>query len=224
MARKPKPSGRRKKGRSQNSLRRLPGKRQPRSHILIICEGSETEPNYFKALRRELRLSSVEVEIEGKSHASAPIRVVDFALQRKNERAREAKRSNFLTEYDEVWCVIDVENPANNATFNIAVQKAKREYLDIAVSNPAFEYWYLLHYEETSKVFSDGQELKRALKIHVSDYNESKDMFTELYPKTELALERAKRILINHLNNEPFPNPSTFVFKLVERLKSLATY
>ncbi len=223
MARKPKPSGRRKrKGRPQSALKRLPGQRQARSHILITCEGAKTEPNYFEALRRKLRLTSVEVEIAGKSHASDPIRVVGFAIQQKTKRVKEAKRSDFLAEYDEVWSVIDVENPANNTLFDKAVQQAKRENIQLAVSNPAFEYWYLLHYKETARVFRDGQELKQALRDYEADYRARKDMFTKLYHKTDLAIERAKRILANHLDQSPYPNPSTYVFKLVERLKNLA--
>ncbi len=222
MARKLKPSGRRKrKGRSQSTLRRLPGQRQPRAHILITCEGAETEPNYFQALRRELRLTSVEVEIQGKSHASAPNRVVDFAIRHKANRVRDAKRSDFLAEYDEVWCVIDVENPANNTSFDEAIRKAKRERLQLAVSNPAFEYWYLLHYEETSRVFRDGQELKQALIAYEPSYRERKDMFAKIYHMTDLAIERAKRILANHSDKQPYPNPSTYVFKLVESIISI---
>ena len=223
MARKPKRSGRRtRKGRKQSALKRLPGQREPRSHILITCEGAETEPNYFQALRQELRLTSVEVEIQGKSHASAPIRVVGFAIRKKADRVRDAKRSDFLTEYDEVWCVIDVENPANNTPFKEAIQNAIRENLQLAVSNPAFEFWYLLHYEETSRAFRDGQELKQALTVYEPNYQERTDMFTELYHKTDLAIERAKRILANQVDKEPYPNPSTYVFKLVERLRVLA--
>ncbi|MFC1976124.1 RloB family protein [Chloroflexota bacterium] len=224
MARKVK-HGRRpkRKGRSQASLRRFSGNRLPRASILIACEGAETEPNYFTAFRRALKLSSVEVEIEGKSSASAPLRVVEFAIRKRNERKWDAKRSEHLMEYDEIWCVIDVENPARNTTFFSAICRAEQENIELAVSNPAFEYWYLCHYVETTRVFSDGQDVKRVLRIHIPDYSESKDVFSELYPATELAVERAKRIISNHPGDEAFPNPSTFVFKLVERLKKLAS-
>jgi hypothetical protein len=224
MARKAKHSHRpKRKGRSLASLRRFSGNRLPRASILIACEGTETEPNYFTAFRRELKLSSVEVEIEGKSSASAPRRVVELAIRRRDERKRDAKRSEYLTEYDEIWCVIDVESPARNTTFISAIRRAEQENIELAVSNPAFEYWYLCHYVETTRVFSDGQDVKRILKTYIPDYSESKDVFSELYPATELAVERAKRIISNHPGDEAFPNPSTSVFKLVERLKKIAS-
>jgi hypothetical protein len=223
MVRKRKPSGRKKRqGRSQDSLRRYPGSRMPRARILIVCEGEETEPNYFRAFRRHLRLTSVEVEVEGKHCGSAPISVVEFAIRRKDQRAIEARQSDYLAEYDEVWCVIDVENPSHNTSFDKAIRRASSSGLRLAVSNPAFEFWYLLHYEDTSRAFASGNEVKRALALHVPDYTESKDMFAELYELTDTAIERSERVLEKHPNGEPFPNPSTLVFKLVRRLVNLA--
>lgn len=228
MARKPKPSGRppkkgHRKGRSREALKRVPGQREPRVQLLIVCEGAQTEPNYFIALRRKLRLSSVEVKVQSDKNTSDPKRVVDFALKQRAKQLKEARRSQVLGEYDEVWCVMDVENPADNPLFHEAIQQAKREKLQLAVSNPAFEYWFLLHFEDTSSGFKDGQQLKKRLKQHQSSYHESKPMFDELYPHTQLAIQRAKRILRSHADaRNPYPNPSTNVFKLVERLRSLA--
>ena len=59
-----------RKARDLSSLDRRSRHQRPRKSILIVCEGQATEPNYFKSLRRELRLSSVEVQIEGEGVAA----------------------------------------------------------------------------------------------------------------------------------------------------------
>ncbi len=134
----------RKRARSLSALERRPGVRQPRQCILIVCEGKKTEPNYFQSLRKRLRLMPVEVEIiPGDKSGSAPISVVNHALMLKERRERDVRkeRTNKL-KFDEVWCVFDQENPPH-ASFSPAVNKARDYHLELAVSTPAFEYWYL---------------------------------------------------------------------------------
>lgn len=65
-----------KRNRNSNRLNRSPAKREPYELILIVCEGSETEPNYFENLRETENLSSVNVEITGKS-GSDPMSVIN---------------------------------------------------------------------------------------------------------------------------------------------------
>ena len=129
MTRKKKRSGQKRKSRPLSSLSRKPGRRQPRERVLIVCEGEKTEPLYFRALRRHLRLSSVEVTIEGKECYSAPIHVVNHAIKRGRGR----------DDFDKVWCVMDIENPAHNTSLHEAIDKAERtKYVRLALSNPAF--------------------------------------------------------------------------------------
>jgi hypothetical protein len=214
--------------RSLSSLDRRSRNYKPRESILIVCEGLQTEPNYFQSLRRELRLSSVEVQIEGEG--AAPITVVERAIRLQNERKRQAKKSGKkgdgkIIPFDEIWCVFDVEDIVHNPSFHRAVAKAQAKSFHLAISNPAFEYWYLLHFKDTSRPFRNASDLLKALKQKdgFPNYEKNKDVFYELLPYMKSAIERAARILSNHPNqDEPFPNPSTFVFRLVLKLKKMA--
>lgn len=228
---KSKPSGRQKgrdRFRSNASFDRQPGHRQPRQCLLIVCEGAQTEPNYFESLRRQLKLKLVEVEVEGEG--AAPISVVNHALIRRDERERQAKnfqrRSQFsLPPFDEVWCVFDVEKPDKNPSFQQAVNKTRSNKLELAVSNPAFEYWYLLHFKETTQPFADATELIRALKDKncLPNYEKDLNICDILFVHTDTAIERAGRLLDNHPDlGRDFPNPSTWVYKLVKKLKEMA--
>jgi hypothetical protein len=51
-------------------------------------------------------------------------------------------------EVDECWCVFDVEWPKNHPNLAQALQLAKDHGIRLAVSNPCFELWLILHFED----------------------------------------------------------------------------
>jgi hypothetical protein len=180
--------------------------------MLIVCGGTETEPNYFNSLRRELRLSTVEVVVKGTSRD--PLKVIDSAISLRLDRKDYP--------FDDVWCVLDVENPVENPLFAKATDKALGGKIELAVSNPAFEYWYLLHFKETSQPFSDASHLLDALESFLPKYTKSADVFPEIFKHTDVAIQRASRLLSNHPDKgKSYPNPSTTVFLLVKSLRDI---
>lgn len=217
---KRKPDGRKSRRfeRTMNSYDRHLGSRQPGRYILIVCECAATEPNYFISLREYLKLSMANVRI--KDRAGAPISVVVKALAEVEKRKQDIidKRTN-LPPFEAVWCVFDVENLRYNQTFDSAVQIADQNNFQLAVSNPAFEFWYILHFERTTRPFTDGNELKEYLKRHIPGYHPAMLVFNDLVSSTPIAIRNAKSILENPPQGEqPFPNPSTRVHLLVEEM------
>jgi len=89
---------------------------------LILCEGEKTEPKYFKALRKKRALTTVEVVIAD-DNDSAPISVVNAAQEHQRRRKREARTDQTITEFDEIWCVVDVEVPEHES-LGRAIDKA----------------------------------------------------------------------------------------------------
>lgn len=209
----------RKYERSSNTYDRRPGKNTPGRCILIVCEGAETEPNYFQELKNYLKLSLVEVEIEGRS--GAPITLVEKAQKLVIQRNKDIQiKKTSANQFEAVWCVFDVENPHHNSTFEEAVRIADDRKYSLAISNPAFEYWYILHFESTTRPFADGGEAKNHLRhYHINCYQESTPVFNRLLSLVPQAIQRSKAILENLPEGGPrFPNPSTFVHLLVEEM------
>lgn len=208
-------SNSRRRGRSRSSLRRRPGYREPKPCILIVCEGEKTEPCYFEALRETCELNTVDIEVIGGDTAgSAPISVVNYALRMIKQRKQEARKSAYKVPFDMVWCVFDQENPPH-ASFKEAIDKAETNDIFLAVSTPAFEYWYLLHFEDTDRPFLNADEVIQSLKRHLPDYDK-KDIFSEIADRTEDAIQRARHVWKNRSYlRKRFPNPSTSVYKLV---------
>ncbi len=198
--------------------------KEPRKSILIVCEGKKTEPIYFNALKETLRLIMVDVEIVGEG--GAPITVVNRAIARREERKQIASKSLTKTEYEVIYCVIDVEAPTPHESLANAVSKAKDNKLEVILSNPCFEYWYILHFRKTSAPFSRSRDAKSALRREHSAYSESDTtIFNVVYPKTSDAIRHSKEVL-NEQHNDAEDlrdcNPSTHVHKIVEYLQNTA--
>ncbi len=196
--------------------------KEPRKSILIVCEGEKSEPIYFNALKAKLRLIIVDVEIIGKG--AAPITVVNSAIDLREQRKRKAKKSLTKAEYEIIYCVFDVEAPTPHGSLTGAVGMAHAHNLEVILSNPCFEYWYILHFRKTSAPFSSSQNVKSALRREHSAYSESDTtIFNVVYPKTSDAIKHSKEVLKEqHNDSEDLSdcNPSTHVHKIVEYLQN----
>ena len=110
------------------------GTKRPEKTFLILCEGTKTEPNYF----RSFHVISAQVEIVGT--AMNTMSLVNHAREVVKDRPDE---------YDEIWLVFDKDS-FDRDIFNEAVFFCETHYRQgfrAAYSNEAFEIWYLLHFE-----------------------------------------------------------------------------
>jgi hypothetical protein len=212
-----------KKQQRIDSYKRKQGFKEPHKSILIVAEGIKTEPIYFNSLKKKLRLPMINVEVV--PAGAAPITVVDEAISLRNDRKKIAKKSPTQVPYDIVYCVVDVEAPKADSLPK-AVDKAKANNLEIILSNPCFEYWYLLHFRKTSSPFNTSQDVKSALRHEHPAYCESdKTIFDVVFDKTHEAIKRSKEVLNEqHNNTEDISNcnPSTHIHKIVENLLNSA--
>jgi hypothetical protein len=219
--------GRKDHRRRLRDLRRRGPTRQPRDSILIVCEGEKTEPNYFDDLRRALALTTVEVEIIGKECGSAPTSVVTAALEARKRRSRAARRGEAVP-YDQVWCVIDAEAGRRNDVLYRAAEQARTTHVHVALSNPSFELWYLLHFRDWGKPLRDGSRVIHELRKYLEDYEKGGGHFAALYPKTADAIRRSKTLCTQRWHDETNLrklcdcNPCTTVHLLVELLHNIS--
>lgn len=201
------------RGRSQELRRRAP-QREPRRRILIICEGGVTEAGYFRALRVEFRNPLIEVEID--DEGGVPKTLVERAAKRKKTADREARsrRDEFLR-FDEVWCVFDIDEHPHLPD---ARQQARAHGIDLAVSNPCFELWALLHFQDQTSHL-ERRDARSRLKRHLPDYDKALP-FDRLKPGYSEAVTRAHELDRRcGADGEPGRNPSTGVHRLTERIR-----
>jgi hypothetical protein len=206
--------------RANVSLKRPKPHRNEFKKILIVCEGSKTEPNYLKEVCREYRINTASVEIAGKECDSAPITVFRFARERFNEDPS----------FDEVYCVIDRDS---HPTFDEAVSACRthssKRFHSIR-SYPCFEYWILLHFQYTRAPVhgagksSPGDVMLKMVQRCWPEYTKGLlKCFTELKKKgnTDAAIDNANRARKDALSTGE-QNPSTEFDLLFQRLVNLA--
>jgi RloB-like protein len=181
--------------------------------FLIVCEGKQTEPNYFSGFQNELRAIAF-LQIEGKGMVS--LSLVKEAKKLKDEDG----------EYEEVWCVFDRDFKSENnnkQNFNEAIKLAQEHKINLAISNDAFELWFLLHYEYYSSTTHRSDLITMLCdkkRLGTKYKKNSQDMYEKLKEKQPDAIRNAKK-LWNECDGDYNTNPSTTVFQLVETLNSL---
>ncbi len=211
MARRPRASSAfERPGRSRSIGRR----------ILISCEGEETEYRYFQDIRKSLRMEPNKI-IVLEPEASDPLSIVRQVLDERTYW----KQEKTWDENDMAWAVFDGdEHIANNINnWREALQPAQGNDIHLAISNPSFEYWYLLHYQNQNSSLT-RQQTMRLLKVHIPDYEKSDVLFQEkLQPHTKEAIDRARQVAHLARGNalEAYANPCTHVCELVEIILSL---
>ena len=207
----------RRKPRRQDQLRRKGPKREPYDRVLIVCEGSKTEPSYFRSLVDRYRLSTANVEITGSG--SDPSSLVNKA---KSLRDAEKRRGD---QYDAVYCVFDRDQHAH---FNTASNEALSANLKLARSWPCFEFWLLLHFVYHRRPYAPSgnrtaaENCVRELQQHLPNYTKGNTGVFEALKKDQLEAAKSNaRHALSDAEATGEYNPSTEVHCLVAYLQVL---
>ncbi len=167
------------------------------------------------------RLSDRQIEIV-RHEGTDPPTVVAAVARRRDELRREWRWDDSI---GTAWAVFDdddwqLQQPGK---WNDAIQRARAWRIGLIVTNPCFELWYLLHFQDQSAALT-RQAAVRLLLHHLPGYEKS----TCLYPDplgelTEAATARARDLVERAARDAlgDFPNPSTNVQELVQHLLTL---
>lgn len=195
--------------------------------ILIVTEGSQTEPRYFEHYRT--RQTNIDIRVVGSRTSAGEtdyISLIRKAIEYQN------KNQLSVSNGDSVWVVADGDVNYNNPDpvtskdkqLSKARKMAESKDIQVAISNPCFELWYLLHFQYTTKFLKDYPAIRSMLANYLPDYEKSGDVYTLLSDHTDAAIQKAKRLEQYHQQNgdsTPFglhTNPFTDVYHLVESL------
>lgn len=178
------------RSRHAQALARKKGARPPYDRILIVCEGSKTEPLYLDDIRKRYSIPTAHITVLPSDLGTAPLQVVDSA------------REKFVVTraYERVYAVFDRDD---HATYHAALERAvaldgkllndeRRKVVFKAVpSVPCFELWPLLHFEEV-QAFGHRREIFARLARHIPGYQKGAEgLFALTEANIEVALQRA---------------------------------
>jgi len=180
--------------------------------FIVATEGKETEKQYF----RMFNSTRIKVEIlatteDGKSSP-------EYVL----ERLDKCKKQYDLNEDDMLWLVSDVDRWGDKK-LSAACSQARQRGYNLAISNPCFEVWLTLHFEDINTEDRTCDNFKARLRTILGSYNGSNLNISAYKPNTKDAVNRAKNLHPSSQQDWP-PTLGTHVYRLVEiLLKSLGS-
>ena len=153
-----------KKRRKGRIKRKENVEKQKSSNWLVVCEGTQTEPNYFNEAISEINKTledkyKLKVEVIGKGmNTTSLVKSVDDIL---NEIDTYKLKT---VPYGKIFVVFDKDS-FSNELFNEAIKMChKKGYIPLW-SNQAIEYWFLLHFN-----YIDSKMDRNMYKKKLNDY------------------------------------------------------
>ena len=192
--------------RNRRRFRRATGRRRYRKLFVIATEGIKTEPSYFAIFNDR---SVVYVRWLRGNHGSSPAQVL--------QRMEQHLQTHQIAETDEAWLVVDKDQWSDEQLAELHRWSQGADNRGLALSNPRFEYWLLLHFEDGAGI-SSSQECSRRLRRHLPDYDKSVDHRKFSRDMIVKAVERAKARDSPPCRDWPREPWRTTVYRLVSNI------
>jgi len=191
--------------------------------IIIATEGQKTEPKYFKDISSKDYYYNPRVHVEIRERltsSSSPEHVL--------EELNKFKAKYSLNSNDELWMIIDIDRWHQRNLSNVATQCSQKGY-HLAISNPCFEVWLLLHLKDLSGCCleeidrftkNSNRDLEKEIRKILGSYNKSNLDTSSFLPFIQNAIERARNLDQNP--SERWLNSiGTRVYLLAQKIISL---
>lgn len=194
--------------------------------IVLAFEGNDTEQIYFEEFKDSEKFNDELIYLHllkrpKENTNSAPNHVF-------KKLKKEAKDEYNFNENDELWMIIDTDRWKNISEIIEECKKLKNMF--VAVSNPCFEFWLLLHIKsiteysiaeldlilKNSKVSSKKNYIDVKLTEILGSYNKSDPKPERFIPYLRKAIDQAKEL---DSENEEYPKKiGSHVYKIIEKL------
>ena len=190
--------------------------RDPFKRVIIAMEGNRTEPAYFEEIKRRYKASTLNIVLLTRSPAdtrSAPMHVI--------EQLSRYKQQNKVKQTDELWLVIDKDRWPEQQLSEVAAKCSTNRY-ELGLSNPCFEIWLVLHYEDLSAL-SETEKVSLCSSKHTkarwaeTKNREKIETFVQLTARINTAVVNAEKLDTD--TSERWPNTlGSHVYKLAESI------
>lgn len=171
--------------------------------FILATEGKVTESSYFSTLPFEQAL--VRIKCLKSDKKSSPPNVLKRLEKYLNEEGLKAT--------DEAWLLVD-KDTWNDAQLKLLLAwTKKRVNRHLALSNPKFEYWLLLHFED-GRGISSKEDCDRRLEQYLPNYNKALGKNSFSLEDIKRAIQRAKTKDIPPCEDWPSINGTT-VYRLL---------
>lgn len=144
-------------------------------------------------------------------------------LDRLKKYRDEAKQRKEWDDKDEYWLMLDTDHwtkPNHIDNFTKVCSEAIDQGIQLAHSNPCFEVWILLHFEDfdAGDQFQECKDVEIRLKGALGQYNKTRLDLSRFDPKNAgIAADRAEKLDKSSTNRWP-QQTGTHVYRLVKKL------
>ena len=201
-------------------IQRRKSRVEPKQRFVLFCEGKNTEPAYFSALKRSW--NGALITVETKPGVGVPMTIATEAVKfAKSEGLTKTSRrkKNSFEKKDEVWAVFDRDE---HPYFDDAVSLCQANNVGVARSNPCFELWLILHERDYDRP-NHRNAVQRELKNLRPEYDNHRGKFPDcddLVTRVEFAEERGDAMVERRkVEGDPHGNPSTTVGMLTRAIR-----
>jgi hypothetical protein len=176
-------------GRRARPIPRDEGKLRDARLFIVATEDTYAPKQYFGFFSH----SRIHVEILETEHGAGndPKRVVNRLVKFAEDYQ--------IKEDDQLWALLDTDHwveGSHKPGLIEAIKDARQRGYRVAMSNPCFELWLLLHHEETAAVtFPNCDAVGARIREVKGEFNK-KNLKSEHYPQPNIvvAIERAKAL------------------------------
>lgn len=179
--------------------------------IVVVTEDTYAPKQYFRLIHAPRVVVKVAASQGGYCSPTAIL-----------ESGRALRADKDFCFFDEFWLLLDTDHwtqPAHVGNFMTVAKSAREEGFNIAVSDPCFDLWLLLHHEEIASTLpiAPCSAVGARIRHLIGEFNKT-NLKAEHYDvaRALVAIERAKG-LTPYLAAFRLNNPGTQVWALVER-------
>ena len=161
--------------------------RERRPVIVIAAEGkNKTEYQYFRDFGRDVERQIVFAD----GNYTDPVQMAGVLIKKCEQR--DWQRENG----DRAYCLIDSDTDDKK---DIQIAKADRKLraqgLQLLVSGPCFEIWYLCHYHANARQYHNVEEIISELRHFHPAYDKSTEgMYAATKERLQTAIQNAEKL------------------------------
>ncbi len=192
----------------RRSFARPIGQRRYDTIFVIAGEGEKTEEMYFNSLKEFLK-EKIKIQCVPGTKKTSCTQVLD--------RLKKFLKEEHVMEPYEVWLVIDKDDNSDEKLREVYDWSKSKDNYGLALSNPKFEYWLLLHFEDGAGIQS-VRECDDRLKRWFPDYEKEVDCRKISQKRIADAVRRAKTRDNPSCADWPRTFGRTTVYRLIEKL------
>ncbi|MDA3837868.1 MAG: RloB family protein [Candidatus Delongbacteria bacterium] len=177
--------------------------------FILSVEGQKTEPEYFSLF--DNRGSIIRIKCLKSKKKSSPLQVL-------NRMQKYIKDEN-LFKTDEAWLIADRDEWTDNQLKQLHDWSEEKDNHGFALSNPKFEYWLLLHFED-GKGVKNSKDCTKKLKKYLPQYNKGVDV-NQISDKMILAAVKRAKGKDQGSFEERLNSIGSTVYKVVENIMNM---